>query len=125
MINPKIDRKITTEVHIERNVRPLLRGDMLKLHERLLAIAVTKSLSFGIPLKSVHVYVSRDPEENTSVVVFEINVEASAVQALAFWEALGVVIDGWRGGLTEYLRTLFTSRWSIRVRWLGNGFGQV
>ena len=125
MINPKVDRKITAEVNIERNVRPLLRGDMLKLYERLLAIAVTKALSSGIPLKSIHVYVSRDPEENTSVIVFELHVEASAVQALAFWEALGVVIDRWRGGLTEYLKELLITRWSIQVRWLSNGFSRV
>ncbi|MDO8635761.1 MAG: hypothetical protein Q7R34_05875 [Dehalococcoidia bacterium] len=109
--------KKPTEVHIERNIRSFLTKDMLKLYESLLAITMTKAYSSGLHINDIKLYMAKDPEENTSVIVFGVFVKANPAQAIAYWNAIGASIDMWRQRLTEYLKELLITRWSIQVRW--------
>lgn len=112
--------KTLSYIRIERNVKPLLTGDMLKLFETLKAIAITKARSSGVGIKENRLRLFKDPEENTSKIVFEVTVYANPPQAMAYWDALGRAVDSWRERLSSYLDNLLISRWSFIVNWSEN-----
>lgn len=105
------------EVTFSDGVKPLLTGERLRIFRTLLAIAGTQARAIGLSIKSARIYQSDDPEEHDKELVLEVVVNASAAQALAYWEAAGTAVDTWKDSLSARERSILIGESSLRVVW--------
>lgn len=81
------------------------------------AVVVSKSLQASFPIERTVTAVFSDPAEDRHQVVLRVFTEASAVQAVAFWEGLENDLQEWITRLDERDRLIFLRDISLRIHW--------
>lgn len=97
--------------------RPALTLNVRNLLRNFWAIIVSEALQASFPVRKTAVAVFDDRAEDRRQVVLRIFTEASASQAVAFWEGLENDIQDWLTGLDDRNRLIFLRDISLRVHW--------
>ena len=95
----------------------LLTVQVRKLLSGFLAIVVSKALQSNLPVSKILVDADEDPEERTGQVVLRIYVQASPVQALAFWDSLDIEMNNWLDRLNLADRNTVIDDVGLRFYW--------
>lgn len=105
------------DVAVSPEAQPLMVGSRLRVISALFTIAETQAQAMGVPIRSARVYQFVDPEEHDKELVLEVAVAAGAARALAYWQAVGSVVDTWKEGLSDRERSLLTKESSLHIVW--------
>lgn len=96
---------------------PVLTDTVRRLLTTLWAIVVSRALQADFPLGRTTVSVFQDPTEQERKAILRLTCNASAAQALAFWDSLEPDLQSWLETLRENDRTTFISKLGLRVHW--------
>ena len=96
---------------------PILTDRVRRLVRVLWAIVVSRALQVGFPLLTTTVSIFEDPTEQERKAVLRLTCNASAAQAIAFWDSLEPDLQDWLATLSEPDRTTFITKMSLRVYW--------
>ncbi|MBE9501118.1 MAG: hypothetical protein KAX23_03730 [Dehalococcoidia bacterium] len=96
---------------------PILTNRVRRLLTVLWAIVVSRALQVGFPLVMTTVSTFEDPTEQERKAVLRLTCNASAVQAIAFWDSLEPDLQDWLATLSEADRATFITKLSLRVHW--------
>ncbi|MCH8063449.1 MAG: hypothetical protein IH861_13220 [Chloroflexi bacterium] len=96
----------------------LLTVQVRKLLSGFLGIVVSKALRSNLPVSKIVVDAEEDPEEKTGQVVLRVYVQASPVQALAFWDSLDIEMNNWLDRLDSADRSSVFDDVGLRFYWL-------
>ncbi|GEM_PF-6541872 len=105
----KEEVKNEAKAHLTPEIRHIL--------QILRAITITKGLQSQISIDSLIVSTFTNYDEGWTQLTYEVNVDALPLQALAFWDSLGLSIDEWKSGLSESLSNLLTEKIVVHVNW--------
>ena len=96
---------------------PVLTSNIRNLLRNFWAVVISKALQTSFPVLKTAIAVFSDPAEDRQQVVLRVFTEASASQAIAFWEGLENDIQDWMTGLDEQNRPIFLRDISLRIHW--------
>jgi hypothetical protein len=96
----------------------LLTQDVRELLDRLIALIIAKAQLSFIPIIAFTVRIRGYPQEKYEELIIQVSVQASAKQALAFWDALGATVATWETMVVPAeLRERLVSLISVSVVW--------
>jgi len=96
---------------------PALTSKVRYLLRNFWAIIVSKALQTYFPIGKTSIAVFSDTSEDRLQVVLRVLTEASASQAVAFWESLESDIHEWVSRLNDRDRLIFLRDISLRIHW--------
>lgn len=105
---------------VDAPAHPLLTVNVRNLAQTFWAVVHSKALQAGFPVSRALLDVEQDPEEGTGQAVIRVYTQASAVQALAFWDSLAIEIDRWTQRLGGEQRRTLLERIGLRFHWAVN-----
>jgi len=119
---PKNGKSRTIEISVPElggltKADPILTDRVRRLVKVLWAIVVSRALQVGFPLVRTTVSIFEDPTEQERKAVLRLICNASAVQAIAFWDSLEPDLQDWLATLSETDRQTFITKLSLRVHW--------
>ncbi|MBI2320925.1 MAG: hypothetical protein HYU88_02215 [Chloroflexi bacterium] len=104
-----------------RRTDPIMAARLTrKLHTQvdvLTAITLTSAAKSMLPLRGIRVGSFTDPEEGWTKIVFVVDAQCTAEQALAFWDYLGAEFDKWRACLPHVEADELCERFTVQVSW--------
>ncbi len=95
----------------------LLTVQVRKILSGFYGIVVSKAMQSNLPISSIVVDAEEDPEERTGQVVLRVYVQASPVQALAFWDSLDIEMNSWLDRLDSTDRNTVIDEVGLRFYW--------
>lgn len=102
---------------IDSSAKPLLTSSIRQLLSVLRAVILTKAISARIPVRGLRLTTFQDPEEGWKELMIEVRVDASAQQALAFWDSVGDALDSLKAHLPSGLVHKLYEEVAIHVEW--------
>ncbi len=119
---PKGDKSRIIEIGVPKlegltKADPVLTDRVRRLVKVLWTIVVSRALQVGFPLVRTTVSTFEDPTEQECKAVLRLTCNASALQAIAFWDSLEPDLQDWLAKLSEADRATFITKLSLRVHW--------
>jgi hypothetical protein len=96
---------------------PALSGLIKPLADRLWTVVLTKTLQSGVGARGVLDVESSHEELDSGRPVLRVYLDASAPQALAFWDGLESELDRWLEHLNDKERDIALGTLALRVHW--------
>lgn len=114
-VTPRYDRRNWAMRRLVGN-HPSLTDRILRLTTIFWTIVLSKALQSGLAVEGA-IDVEENVEETSSRVVLRVYVDASAEQALAFWDGLAVDMDRWLEHLDSVDQRMVMKDIGLRVHW--------
>ena len=96
----------------------LITQSAKRLLRSLRSIVLSKALKSGLNVDRLTVDIESDPEELTSLIAFRVYIDASAAQAMAFWDSLDIELGRWLAHLGTRDRRTMMERIGLRFHWV-------
>lgn len=101
-----------------QEAKAYLSGDMTRIATGIEGIVRNVAQLAGADVKAISVTTRRFRGAKHRQVKFTIHSDMNPVQALAFWDAIGVRIDDWSSRLTVRTRRILNEETAISVEWV-------